>query len=210
MKDQIPFESYQNLIDSFLRTAKLSPDRQFLRIRHQGKFVSQTYREVFETVRRVGAYLNKKGFAPGDRAAVVGENCPEWACSYLGILWAGGVVVPLDSRATPTEWAHLMRHSESKFLFASSDGYEDIADFKEKMPALQEIISFSREDPEPNLHFIMRTAKSSLAPEERTRKAVGLVSLRSSMSSRDFSEEANVMEAPIVNGIRNPQVHSKE
>ncbi len=175
MKDQIPFEGYQSLIDSFLRTVKLSPDRQFLRIRHRGKFVSQTYREVFETVRRVGAYLNKKGFASGDRAAVVGENCPEWACSYLGVLWAGGVVVPLDSRATPVEWAHLIRHSESKFLFASPDVYEDIADFREKMPTLQEIISFSREDPEPNLHFITRTAKSSLAPEKRTRKDLAVI-----------------------------------
>ncbi len=175
MKDQIPFESYENLIDAFLRTVKLYPDRQFLRVRHRGKFVSQTFREIFETVRRIGAYLNKKGFAPGDRAAIVGENCPEWACSYLGILWAGGVVVPLDSRTKPTEWAHLMRHSESKFLFASLDSYEDIADFKEKMPSLREIISFSREGPETNLPSIMRTAKSSLTPEKRTRKDLAVI-----------------------------------
>jgi hypothetical protein len=90
MMHGIPFEHFQSLIDAFLRTVREDPDQTFLRMRQGGDFVSFSYRETRDRVERIGAYLKKSGFSPGERAAVVGANSPEWVLSYLGILWAGG------------------------------------------------------------------------------------------------------------------------
>jgi long-chain acyl-CoA synthetase len=171
----IPVETYQKVTDPICKTAEVHPDHAFLRIRGQGQFRTYTYGEGMGYVRKLGHYLKRRGFVPGDRAAVIGENCPEWVFSYLGILWAGGIVVPLDTRAKATEWAHLMRHSECCFLFVSSRFFEDVLEHKEGIPGLHEIVSFSDEDPEPNLPTIFREGEGLSEPEKRSRDDVAVI-----------------------------------
>ena len=92
----------------------------------------------------------------------------------LGILWAGGVVVPLDARATPTEWTHLMNHSECRFLFAASEHCSDIAKQKEMIPSLQEIIAFSGEKGDSNLPSIFQGCEGiDGTPRARKRESCG-------------------------------------
>jgi len=69
----------------------------FLQTRAEQGFIRYTYETTLDRIRRIAEYLRSKGFSPNERAAVLGGNCPEWIFSYLGILWAGGVVVPLDA-----------------------------------------------------------------------------------------------------------------
>lgn len=167
---EIPFNRYQKIPDALLKSAMTHPDHVFLRARREGKFITCTYQEVLSGVKKIGHYLKKKGFGTGERAAVVGENCPEWIFSYLGILWAGGVVVPLDSRATSVEWAHLIKHAECQFLFVSSRDYGKMITLKDTMPTLREVISFSSENPEPNLPFILTSLEGWPRPEVRRRE----------------------------------------
>ena len=147
--EDIPFTTFQSIIDILTTTAHLHPDLPFLRIRRAEGFYEYSYRVVLERTISVGYDLQKKGLAAGERVAVIGRNSPEWIFSYLGILWGGGVVVPLDARATPTEWGHLLRHSECRFLFASSEVNEDLLHMPENIPSLQEIFSFRGEEPSP-------------------------------------------------------------
>jgi len=138
----VPFASFQKIPDLFLNTVRAYPGHPFLRIRRKEGFVATTYQEAFDFVRGIAYSLKKNGLTPDDRVAIAGENCPEWVFSYLGVLWAGGVVVPLDSRARAVEWAHLMRHSECRFIFCSSEFYEAVEELSETIPTLREIIRF--------------------------------------------------------------------
>ncbi len=171
---EIPFKRFQKVIDALLVTTNAHADLPFSRIRGKGGFTAYTYRETLSRVKKIGNYLKQKGFGPGERAAVLGENCPEWMFSHLGILWAGGIVVPLDSRATPAEWAHLMRHSESKFLFVSSTFCEDITELKETIPTLHEIVSFS-ENGQFSLPSIFKSFNESPEPEDRARDDIAVI-----------------------------------
>ncbi|MBL8968475.1 MAG: AMP-binding protein [Spirochaetaceae bacterium] len=45
----------------------------------------------------VGSFLLARGFARGDRVAILAENRPEWCVAYLAIVAAGLVAVPLDA-----------------------------------------------------------------------------------------------------------------
>ncbi|MEO0240900.1 MAG: AMP-binding protein [candidate division WOR-3 bacterium] len=172
---EIPVENYNKIVDILTFCAKRYPDRIAMRMRKENVFYEVTYSELLENVKKIAGYLKSKRFKKGERAAVLGENRPEWGMCHLGILWAGGIVVPLDSRATSSEWAHIMRHSESKFLFVSSRFYDEIVEVKDDIPELKEIISFDSENPEPNLPFIFSEIKEMDKPEELKRDDVALI-----------------------------------
>ncbi len=56
-----------------------------------------TYRELDCAVRRFAAALLSRGLARGDRVAIMVPNVPEFTIAYFGILYAGGVAVPLGT-----------------------------------------------------------------------------------------------------------------
>ena len=58
--------------------------------------ITLTYNESLAIVQAVARWLHSKGIRKGDKVAVTGKNSPEWAVAYLGILFAGGTVVPID------------------------------------------------------------------------------------------------------------------
>jgi acyl-CoA synthetase (AMP-forming)/AMP-acid ligase II len=57
-----------------------------------------TYRELWERAAGVARnLLHERGFLPGARVALVGENDPRYLAAYLGILRAGCTAVPLNA-----------------------------------------------------------------------------------------------------------------
>jgi hypothetical protein len=51
---------------------------------------------MLDRIRSIAWRLEQEGIGCGDRVALMGENHPHWAMIYLGILYRGAVVVPLD------------------------------------------------------------------------------------------------------------------
>ncbi|MBN2509196.1 MAG: AMP-binding protein [Spirochaetales bacterium] len=82
-----------------------------------------TWNQVLETSRMLGQYLHSLGVNKGDRIGVTGKNSPEWAFAYLGILFAGGTVVPLDYGLKDEEIAGLMNIAEVKILFCDEEKF---------------------------------------------------------------------------------------
>jgi long-chain acyl-CoA synthetase len=167
---EIPFGSFSHLPEVLLNTAKRHGDLTFCRIRIQERFAPYTYAQTLDNARRIAGYLARNGFTPDERAAVLGENCPEWTFAYFGILWAGGICVPLDARATAVEWTHLMRHSGCRFLFVSSAFYEAMAEVKDTIPTLLRIIAFDGKAPKPHLPNLFRTERGLPKPPARSRE----------------------------------------
>jgi acyl-CoA synthetase (AMP-forming)/AMP-acid ligase II len=57
-----------------------------------------SYQELWERAAAVARHLlHERGFAPGARVALVGENEPRYLAAYLGILRAGCTAVPLNA-----------------------------------------------------------------------------------------------------------------
>lgn len=74
-------------------------------------FKSITYNEAFDTVNSLGTALVNKGLK-GKRIAVIGENCYQWATSYLAVICGTGVVVPLDKELGAGELKQLCIEAE--------------------------------------------------------------------------------------------------
>ena len=63
----------------------------------------RTWRQVGDRVARFAAALTALGVAPGDRVAVLSQNCDRFLEVYFAVFWAGAVIVPLNTRLTPAE-----------------------------------------------------------------------------------------------------------
>src|SRR5580692_11205217 len=50
------------------------------------------------------------------RAAIIMTNQSNWLISAYAIMFAGGVLVPLDYKLTPAEHLQLLAHSKAKLL----------------------------------------------------------------------------------------------
>ena len=75
-----------------------------------------TYAQLWDTSRRVATHLRDNGIAPGDRVILWGDNRPEWAAGYFGILALGAVVVPLDVRSPADLFQRVSEAAEPKYL----------------------------------------------------------------------------------------------
>ncbi len=99
------------------------------------------YGESLAAIKGVSNYLVRNGVKKGDRVAVTGKNSPEWAIAYLAVLFAGGVVVPIDYQLHTKDVAGLIEFSDAKIAFIDEEKFEEIDN--EKNIKLQNKISLS-------------------------------------------------------------------
>lgn len=86
----------------------------------QPKHYVLTFKEAEEKVNTIKNWLLSKGLKKGDNVIVSGSNSPEWAAVYLGVLYAGGVIVPLDHALVEKDFITLAKFSDAIMLFADS------------------------------------------------------------------------------------------
>jgi long-chain acyl-CoA synthetase len=86
--------------------------------------ISLTYAESLEKVEAAARWLHGKGIRKGDKVALTGKNSPEWTVAYLGILFAGGVVVPIDYQLKNEEIDLLIKTAGAKLLFVDEEKHE--------------------------------------------------------------------------------------
>jgi long-chain acyl-CoA synthetase len=75
-----------------------------------------TYLEFKERAYPLAKALQGAGFAAGDRASIIMTNQSKWLISAYAILFAGGVLVPLDYKLTPDDQWQLLKHSSASIL----------------------------------------------------------------------------------------------
>ena len=78
----------------------------------QGRSVS--YRELDDMAARVAGWLSGRGYARGDRIAVLAANCVEFLACFHGILRAGLVAVPVNFKFPPSTIEYVLRDSGAR------------------------------------------------------------------------------------------------
>src|SRR6266702_6890811 len=79
-----------------------------------------SYAELGQEIVRSTRAAMASGIEPGDRAAIWAPNGHRWMIAALGILGAGGVLVPLSSRFKGGEAAHVLGKAHARTLFSVS------------------------------------------------------------------------------------------
>jgi len=94
--------------------------RPAFKAKQAGLYQEISWSDAQEQIEEITLGLIDLGIQPGDRAAILSENRPEWAVADLSILSAGAATVPIYATLTPQEIEHILRDSGAKLLFVST------------------------------------------------------------------------------------------
>jgi long-chain acyl-CoA synthetase len=112
------------------------------------RFVDISYRQFADKASRIGKGLLAMGLSRGDRVGILSENRPEWGASYLGVLAAGCINVPLDALLKIAGWSHILRDSNARVLIVSRNLLPEFESIFDDLPDLDYLVCM--DDPGPD------------------------------------------------------------
>ena len=125
----------------------------------------------------VAGGLMAAGLQRGERVALLSEGCNEWVYSELGILYAGGVNVPLSMKLTPGEVVFRINHSEARFLIVSDYYTQVIRQIEQDLPTVERVFiirgNHIPHDKYASFEELLETGKK-IAPAEVEERAGGV------------------------------------
>ena len=102
--------------------AKTNPDDAAIHDRGpDGGWVTNTWAEYWESVRRVGKGLIALGLQPEDCVAIVGANRRDWVICQHGINAAQGIPAPLYTTLLPEQMAYIVGNAQSKIVVCDDE-----------------------------------------------------------------------------------------
>lgn len=108
---------------------------------------SLSFADLLERVRRTAAGYRERGVLPGERVAIWAPNSIDWVVAALAVSWAGGTLVPLNSRYTGHEAADIIDRSGAT-LAVVADGFLGRRQIEElraasALPGLRELVDIA-------------------------------------------------------------------
>ncbi len=91
----------------------------------QGKVIDYTWGEVLSQSRRMAAYLQGLGLAPGSTIGMLSKNCAHFIMAELAIWMAGYTTVAIFPTESASLIGYVLKHSEARLLFVGKlDSWE--------------------------------------------------------------------------------------
>jgi long-chain acyl-CoA synthetase len=135
-------ESVTTLPQSFEAQARKYGSRVFLKDKRDNVWIDHSWTEISDAAGRLRAGLAALGVKPGDRVAILSDNCPEWIVVDQAALGLGAVVVPLYTTSGLEETAHVINDSGAKIIAANGpEMVKKIVGLAGSMPDVTAIIA---------------------------------------------------------------------
>lgn len=165
MKRTLPY-LFENSVAKF-------PDNVLMWDKIASDYQPTTYKQMQPLIHQFACGLISLGFNKGDRAALIAEGRKEWVISELGILFSGGINVPISVKIdTLSDLKFRLAHSESKVAIVSKGQLQKIRAIKNDLPDLEKtIILDSVENPQPDellLNDLLQRGNNFLQSNKKT------------------------------------------
>jgi long-chain acyl-CoA synthetase len=145
MKGKYPayeFDPVSDIRDLFLKSSARNANRVALQYKKNGRWVPITYLELRAAVEEVAGGLAALGLQPRTgKLAILSDNRPEWAVSYLAAACTGIVCIPIDKDLKETEVYHILYLSGAQALAGDARHIEMVEDLQPKLPELATLIN---------------------------------------------------------------------
>lgn len=141
----------RTIIELFETSVAKYPNNIYLWEKQNGAYKGTTYRQTHDLVFRFGAGLLALGLQKGDRAGLISEGRNAWIISELGILYAGGINVPLSVKLdSGSELKFRLAHSGCKMIIVSGGHAPKVEEIRGQLPDLEKVIYLDgKENPGP-------------------------------------------------------------
>ena len=125
----------------FLRNVNQYRDRVALREKDLGIWKRVTWGDYYEHVRDFAMGLKALGFEPGDKVAILGDNCCEWIYADLATQSLLGIAVGIYPTDVANQVKYILKNSDSKFVVARDQEQVDkVLQVKDELPLLKKVI----------------------------------------------------------------------
>lgn len=138
----------QNLLQLFDQSVARRGEAPCFRFVEGGTWHALNWNEVKERVVKIAGGLRKLGVQKGDRVAILSKSRYEWTLADLGILAAGGVVVPIYESSIPEQVQYILEDSGAKVAFVENKAqYQKVREVHPTLPGLKNVAYFSEVQP---------------------------------------------------------------
>lgn len=103
-----------NLIEMLYNASVEFGDKESLRYKRTGRYLSLTYSELWQNIQQFASALQTHGVRTHDKVAVFATNCPEWVICDYAIQWVGGVVVPIYPTIPAAQVEFILKNADVK------------------------------------------------------------------------------------------------
>jgi long-chain acyl-CoA synthetase len=135
-------ESVATIAQTFEQQARKYGPRALLKSKQGKVWRDHSWNEISDAAARLRGGLLGLGVKPGDRIAILAENCPQWVIVDQAALGAGGVVVPLYTTSGHEETAHVLNDSGAAIVAVHGDEMvKKILSLAPELPQLKTIVA---------------------------------------------------------------------
>ncbi len=157
----------KTIIDLFEGTVASCGEKPFLWEKTTTKFEPTTYNQTKEIAVNIGAGLYALGIRKGDCVSILSEGRNAWIISELGIMYAGGISVPLSIKLEESnDLTFRLQHAEVKAIFVSNQQLAKLRKIKSVLPQLEHVIvmdNVALEEDEMSLSDLIAIGEKYLA-----------------------------------------------
>ncbi len=129
-----------------------------------------TYRDYWRWSDRVAARLIADGLEIGDRVAICSPNSLAYCALIMGVIRAGGIVVPLNVRYTARELGEILVDTTARFVFADEERRAVVSGQDAVVRSMDEVLALRTGEPavverdlHPDLPVVMISTSGSTA-----------------------------------------------
>lgn len=114
--------------------------REFLRFEDG---TSLSFAEFDRLTRHIAQTLVSRGVLPGDRVAIMMSNGPGWPLSWLGVLRAHAVAVPVNSRYQASDLAYVLQDSGASMVLTDDALHAPVVNSAEEFSTVRCVVPIS-------------------------------------------------------------------
>ncbi|QUH29847.1 AMP-dependent synthetase/ligase [Vallitalea guaymasensis] len=124
-----PFYEYGEKLSSvkelMIFSAKKHGEKTVFKYKLRNKIISKTYNELLRDVKEKAQFLVSLDL-PKQHIAIIGKTSYDWIVSYLSVLYAGMVAVPIDILLSTEEYLELLERADVDIVFCDKKYLSDI------------------------------------------------------------------------------------
>jgi fatty-acyl-CoA synthase len=101
-----------------------------------------TYGAFLDRCDRWSAALQRLGVRRGDRVATISCNTHAQLEAFYAVPQIGAVLVPINVRLTPDDFAYILEHSGARVVCADADSLPAVDSIRARIPAVERFVAF--------------------------------------------------------------------
>ncbi len=105
-----------------------------------GQWKDVSYGRFWSNVEKLTAGLQQLGIKEMSHVAILAPSSPRWVTSYLAILHAGCVAVPIDKELKAAELRHILGDADAQAIITGQAQFDTLLEIIDDLPGLKNII----------------------------------------------------------------------